>query len=175
VVGLEKLLDNSNDLDASNHELNLMTQLSLRYSNTLLAPRSGWRETTGYLRNTATVLLPTKKIVMPQQLADSQELQEQQPVVAQPEQRPEMNQMVVEDKSGETKENEIAVAILCNGICVPTLTSILEKNSSLIVEHYSIFPVGCIRHNKCQISLQEGDITSGHTSCRTCCPSSTIL
>jgi hypothetical protein len=56
-----------------------MMELSLRYDNALLAPRSGGRETTGYLLNTATTLLSTKKIVSPQRLEQADFL-----VVAQP-------------------------------------------------------------------------------------------
>jgi hypothetical protein len=75
-VGLEQLLDNLDGLVASNDELDLMMQLSLRYTNNLVAPRSGRRDTTGYLRNTATTLLSTKKIVPPQCLVDTQEAKE---------------------------------------------------------------------------------------------------
>jgi hypothetical protein len=42
------------------------------------------------------------------------------------------------------------------------------SNPSLITERYSIFPAGCIRHNKCRIYLPDDDIISGHISCRTC-------
>jgi hypothetical protein len=67
-VGLEQLLDNSKTRVASKDELDLMMELSLRYDNALLAPRSGRSETNGYLRNTATTLLSTKNIVSPQRL-----------------------------------------------------------------------------------------------------------
>jgi hypothetical protein len=79
-VGLEQLLDNSKTRVASQDELDLMMKLSSRYDNALLATRSGRREITGYLRNAATTLLSTKKIVTPQRLEE----QEQQLVVAQP-------------------------------------------------------------------------------------------
>jgi hypothetical protein len=71
-VGLEQLLDNSKKLVASDDELQLMTELSLRYDNALSAPRSGRRETTGSLRNATTTLLATKKIVSPQRLEQQQ-------------------------------------------------------------------------------------------------------
>jgi hypothetical protein len=74
---------------------------------------------------------------------------------------------VVEDEALEG-ENETAVAILCKGICLPTLTSILLSNPSLIMDQYLIFPAGCIRHNKCRIYIPEDDIILGRTSCQIC-------
>ncbi len=96
-----------------------------------------------YLQRTAETLLSTKKIVMPQQLPDSQEPEQKQTTQiktqtasqSDAQQQASMsieNEPVVEDKAGETKDNEIAVAILCTGICSPTLTSILQTNPSHI-------------------------------------------
>jgi hypothetical protein len=154
-------------------------ELSSQYTNTLSVSGSGRRKTTAYLQRTAETLLSTKKIVMPQQLPDSQEPEQKQTTQiktqtasqSDAQQQSSMsieNEPVVEDKAGETKDNEIAVAILCNGICLPTLTSILQTNPSHINDRYSIFPAGCIRHNKCQINLSEDAIALGHTSCQTC-------
>jgi hypothetical protein len=106
-VGLEQLVDNSKTCVASKDELDLMMELSLQYNNTLLAPASGWRETTGYLQNAATTLLSTKKILSPQRLE-----QEQQLVVAQPSSLADAPQqsavaqvkLVVEDEALETEK-----------------------------------------------------------------------
>jgi hypothetical protein len=93
-IGLKKLFVASND------ELQLITKLSLQYTKSLLAPWSGWHDTTGYLWSTAAMLLSSKKVVIP-------------------------------DKAGETVENETAVSILCDGICLPTLTSITNYGTVL--------------------------------------------
>jgi hypothetical protein len=76
----------------------------------------------------------------------------------------------VEDQALERdkRENETAVGICCKEIYLPTLISILASNPSLFTEQYSIFPAGCIRHNKCQINPPEEDIITGCISCGTC-------
>jgi hypothetical protein len=110
-LGYEKLLDNSNDHVASNDELHLIMELSLRYTKTILAPQSSRRKTTAYLQSTATTFLSTKKIVSPQCLVDSQEPQQQQPVVAQPEQRPETTQINTKTPSQTDAQRQPSVSI----------------------------------------------------------------
>jgi hypothetical protein len=106
-VGLEQLLDSSKTRVASKDELDLRMEPSLRYNNALLAPRSGRRETTGYLRNTATTLLSTKKIVSPQRLEqpDFLVVAQQMSSAADAPQQSAVAQikLVVEDEAQETE------------------------------------------------------------------------
>jgi hypothetical protein len=117
----------------------------------------------------ATTFLATQKIVLPLCLVQqylvvvppASELTDPplQPVVTQVD-------LVVEDQALERDEKESeTVGIWSIGICLPTLTSILASNPSLIKKKwFSIFPAGCICHNKCQINLSEEDIISGRIS-----------
>jgi hypothetical protein len=152
-VGFEKLLDNAKVLVTSDVELDSMMELTLQYNHALSAPQSGWRGTTGYLHDAAMTFLSTQKIASPRRQVRQYlgVVAQPAPALTEPPTQPVVTQVdsVVEDQAliRDERENETAIGIWCKRICLPTLTSILALNSSLITERYSIFPAGCIRHN----------------------------